>query len=537
MAIAVFFAGGWTSQQSETSAVQRLRQHVTALCSEAFAGRATGTDGGEQAVHYILNQFRRLGLTPLIRNGASGSSAYLQRFQVAYRRVWHGTLQIGRRRVLDWYPSRYSGTDTGKAPLAILQCPGDSLIAAPGRALWVPDTCVRSRNLPFLLSEVKRLKPAIVLLPLSALQSFIDTLNWYPGSTFSFPVVFVPDALQDWKQFKAGTPVTFQLHATIQHRYGYNVVGMLPCNADSCSGRYLIVCAHLDHLGRGQVPGSRDTLPGRIHFGADDNASGVALLLELARTMGGRTHRRHHLVFIAFDGEELGLLGSRYFVEHSPIALERVLAVVNLDMVGRVDTLLQLLGTESSPAWQPLLDSVYRVVRPSFRIRTGGSGLGPSDHTSFYRKQIPVMHVFTGLHTDYHRPSDVPDRLNYSGMAEILEFLVQVLVALDTIDSLPFQAVAHPHGQGRRTPGFRVTLGIFPDYAYSGRGVRIDGVVRGKPAWRAGLKAGDIIIKMDDTEIDNIYTYMEVLSRFRPGDTVQVRVRRGDQELTVSVQF
>ncbi|HXB94220.1 MAG TPA: M20/M25/M40 family metallo-hydrolase, partial [Puia sp.] len=317
-------------------------------------------------------------------------------------------------------------------------------------------------------------------------------------------------------------------------RTGHNVVGFL----DNGASGTIIIGAHYDHLGYGEDSNSLYRGPERlVHHGADDNASGVAAIIELARLLAGSKFRNNNYLFIAFSGEELGLLGSKYFVEHPSVDLHRVDYMINLDMVGRLSDSshsLTIGGYGTSPAWGELCSRIGD--RKQFSIRFDSSGVGPSDHTSFYRKDIPVLFFFTGIHSDYHKPTDNPDKINYQGELEILNFVYEIIGQANSRGKLAFN-----HTRDRLPdadqPRFTVTLGIMPDYSFNGDGVRADGVSEGRPAGNAGLHAGDVIIQLGEYPVPTLEKYMEALSRFKKGDTTTVRYRRGTETLETQVQF
>jgi Zn-dependent M28 family amino/carboxypeptidase len=273
-----------------------------------------------------------------------------------------------------------------------------------------------------------------------------------------------------------------------------------------------------------------------IHNGADDNASGTAAMIELARILKNSTAKKNNYLFIAFSGEELGLFGSKYFTEKPTINLAKVNYMINMDMVGRLNDSSKVLtvgGFGTSPEWNKL---IYPSVKPSFNIKIDSSGTGPSDHTSFYRKDIPVLFFFTGLHTDYHKPSDDYDKINYSGEAEIIGFITKVIAAADKLDQkLVFTKTRET--QTTTSARFSVSLGIMPDYTFSGTGVRADGVSEGRPAAKAGLKTGDIITKLGDHKINTLENYMQALGKFKKGEKTTVEFKRGNENLKATVEF
>jgi len=299
----------------------------------------------------------------------------------------------------------------------------------------------------------------------------------------------------------------------------------------------IILGAHFDHLGYGEDHNSMyaGTAP-MIHNGADDNASGTAALLELARLLKKEKKSPYNYLFIAFSGEELGLFGSKYFVEHPTIDLQKVNYMINMDMVGRLNDSthnLTIGGIGTSPTWS----SILSTQNPSFTIKIDSSGTGPSDHTSFYRKNIPVLFFFTGLHQDYHKPSDDFDKINYNGEAKIITFIQQVIKKSWGRGKLIFTKTKEQAMDNKHT--IRVSLGIMPDYTFSGEGIKADGVSDGKPAQKAGLQAGDVIIKVDEWKVTDMKSYMKILSeeKLHKGYTTTVTIKRNNEILTLPITF
>ena len=309
---------------------------------------------------------------------------------------------------------------------------------------------------------------------------------------------------------------------------GRNVIAFM----DNKAPYTIVLGAHYDHLGMGAM-GSLYMGEPAIHNGADDNASGVAMILELAQRL--EDVRKFNYLFIAFTGEESGLWGSNYFCDHPTIDLSSVTAMLNFDMVGRLNPATMKMavnGTGTSPAWQELL---MRANQEGLDLSLGESGIGPSDHTSFYLEDIPVLHFFTGAHEDYHKPSDDVHLINAEGMDKIAALVERLITSMDHSAKLAFTKSKDPDPSS--TPKMEVTLGVLPDYLYDGKGMRIEGVRDGKPAQVAGLMKGDIIIGMSGKEIKDIYSYMEILGTLHKGDKTNVTVLREEKEMVFEVTF
>lgn len=308
---------------------------------------------------------------------------------------------------------------------------------------------------------------------------------------------------------------------------GRNVIGFINNNAQNT----IIIGAHYDHLGYGGE-GSlyRDSIKA-IHNGADDNASGTAVMLDLARKLKD-TNTNNNYLFMAFSGEEMGLLGSNYFVKNPTIDTKAVSYMINMDMVGRLkqDSSLAVYGTGTSPMFKQVL----KAHNNKFKLIENESGVGPSDHTSFYLADIPVLHFFTGQHSDYHKPGDDSDKLNYDGMEKISSYIFDLISDLNDNGKLAFRKTKN---ESESTPRFKVGLGVIPDYLFQGKGMRIDGVSEGKAAQKAGLKKGDVVIQLGDSTITDMRSYMSALSVFDKGDKTKVVVKREGKKVNAQIEF
>ncbi len=317
----------------------------------------------------------------------------------------------------------------------------------------------------------------------------------------------------------------------IEEKTAHNVVGFLNNKAPYT----IVIGAHYDHLGEGHDKNSLDANPiGKIHNGADDNASGTAGVIELAKYFASNKKTEpYNFLFICFSGEELGLLGSKKYVEKSDIELSKMNYMVNMDMIGRLNdstNKLMIYGVGTSPVWVPLLDS----IQSNLKLVKDSSGIGPSDQTSFYLKDIPVLHYFSGQHSDYHKPSDDEEKINYKGEVIILDFIAAAIEKTFRYPKLTFTKTRNPD-MGKSS--FKVSMGVMPDYTYEGEGMRIDGVSEGKPAFKAGLKGGDIIIKFGNTAVKNVKDYMKALGEFKKGDSTTVEILRDGKKMSFPVNL
>jgi len=310
-----------------------------------------------------------------------------------------------------------------------------------------------------------------------------------------------------------------------------NVVGYLNNKAPYT----IVIGAHYDHLGLGHDHNSMDANPeGKIHNGADDNASGTTGVIELANYFSNNKKTEpFNILFVCFSGEELGLLGSKKYCENSDIDLKTVNYMINMDMIGRLnDSTKKVLvyGVGTSPVWVPLLDS----IKSEFKIIKDSSGIGPSDQTSFYLKDIPVLHFFTGQHSDYHKPSDDVEKVNYKGEAAVLDYVIATIEKTYRYPKLAFLKTRNPESS---KAGFKVSMGIMPDYTYEGEGLHVDGVSDGKPASKAGIQKDDVVVRLGTNKIKNVQDYMKALGNFKKGDTTEVEVMRGGKSVVLAVTF
>ena len=337
----------------------------------------------------------------------------------------------------------------------------------------------------------------------------------------------------------------------------FNVVGILPGSDPKLKNETIVIGAHYDHLGMGgEGSGSLSARTG-IHHGADDNASGVAGLLELARMLTSQNPKpRRTIVFIAFSGEEEGLIGSNYYVNHPIVPLQNTVAMINMDMIGRLKSEKLIIGgVGTAQEWKDEIKDAQAFISaprgvdarignhivgrgdsfpPPFDLTLNEDGYGPSDHSSFYAKQVPVLFFWTGNHEDYHKPSDTADKINYEGEARVVSFVERIVRDIDKSDKRPTYTVAKSDSQGR-SMGFRVYLGTIPNYADTNDGLKLDGVRDDSPAAKAGLKAGDKIVKMAGREVKNVYDYTYALGEMKAGQEYEVEVVRGSERLILKI--
>ena len=529
-----------------------LRTHVNYLADDKLEGRRTGTAGEKLAMEYIAQQFQTIGLE------AKGTEKYYQPFSVSEGKEMKPTTVFSvtksfsqgatATKVLtpgtDYFVFPYSanGTITGTATSGLQEIGSPWLIDI---ALVLEDNSSNPHfDLPGYIYEFSKNAKAkgatAVLWYNSGKQEDKLSFNGKDRSpVLEIPVIYFTKKPLDGVS-AAEDEGELSFNATIQIgeklRNGYNVIGYI----DNKAATTVVVGAHFDHLGYGEDGNSRyEKKEPAIHNGADDNASGTATLIELARTLKKTKGAATNYLFIAFSGEELGLYGSKYFTDHPTIDLKSINYMINMDMVGRLNDSAKTItvgGYGTSPAWASLVNAQNNLRSAgNLQIKIDSSGSGPSDHTSFYRKDIPVLFYFTGLHTDYHKPSDDADRINYKGMVNILQHAKNVIEGANAQGRLAFLKTRE--AQTTTTARFSVSMGIMPDYTYSGNGVRADGVSEGRPAQKAGLKAGDIVLQIGDYKVNSMESYMQTLGKFKKGDKATVIYQRGTEQFKVEIQF
>lgn len=338
---------------------------------------------------------------------------------------------------------------------------------------------------------------------------------------------------------------TFSISLVKESVAAYDVIGILDGTDPQLKKEAIVIGAHYDHLGHGGA-GSLAANSTEIHHGADDNASGTAAIIELARQFAAEKKNKRTIIFIAFSGEEEGLFGSNYYVNNPVFPLDKTVAMINLDMVGRLkDNKLTIGGIGTASEFKDLV--TYQSIVPTFYSSWGGhppatpfalqlneEGFGPSDHSSFYSKKVPVLFFFTGTHNDYHKPSDTADKINYAGEHQVLDLITGIFWAIDRSDKRPTYTVAKTTMQGGRS-GFNISLGTIPNYADSDNGLLLDGVRDGSPAAKAGLQAGDRVIKLAGHDIRNVMDYTYMLGEMKADVEYEIVVIRGGETLTKKI--
>ncbi|MFT3846141.1 MAG: M28 family peptidase [Lacibacter sp.] len=518
--------------------LQNITSHVTFLSDDKLEGRRTGTKGEELASDYIVEQFQKNGLTAKGDNGT-----FMQKFEINEgKQVLPSSFFILDEEHLkegkDYFPFSWSingGTEAVASP---------NLNESGNIWFWdLKDLLAENENNPHfdLMNAIRSKEKDAAKKGATALLIYNsgnkETMLKYDGKDRSalsaIPVVYLQKRIA--AKLAADPSHSFDLKFKTEQgektRTGTNVVGYI----DNAAATTVIVGAHFDHLGYGEDRNSRYTgSTPAIHNGADDNASGTAALIEISRLLKKNGSNAYNYLVIAFSGEELGLYGSKYYTEHPTVALSNVNFMVNMDMVGRFNDTARSVtigGVGTSPSWGILLTE----KKPVFTVKVDSSGTGPSDHTSFYRKDIPVLFFFTGLHTDYHTPSDDFDKINYVGELLIVKYITRLIERSSKEPKLAFTKTREQ--QTTTSARFTVSMGIMPDYTFSGGGVKVDGVSEGRAAQKAGIKTGDIVVKLGDFAITSMESYMQALSKFKKGDATKVKVKRGQEELEFDIAF
>ncbi len=523
----------------------RFQKHISILASDEFEGRETGQPGEKKAAEYLVNEFSNVGLTP---GGKDGQ--YTQSFEFLAGKSFDGENEISQEGVSlsmekDYFPMNFSASGQVEGKLISvgfgIVSPDHDLDEYAGKdmngAIALMDVSSPDgihphskysayHDLRERCNLAKEMGAIGVVLVNPGEMAEDPKKNYSRKMTpVDIPVVFVNDN----SKLKEGEQTSLEVSIQDKFNEGTNVIGLI----DNGSERTVIIGAHFDHLGYGDNGSLYRGEEAEIHNGADDNASGTAMIVELANYFA-RNPIKSNLVIIGFSGEEKGLLGSNHFAKNPTIDLKKANYMINLDMIGRMDSSNSLIvtGVGTSPSWDTLVDG---SISTGLKIEEKPDGVGPSDHTSFYLKDIPVLHLFTGAHPDYHKPSDDEELINYQGMVRIFEYLKDLVVVLEGNPKLEFTKTKDSDNE--KAPRFSVTLGVVPDYAFSGKGMRIDGVSEGKPASKAGMIAGDVVVKMGELDVVDMMAYMNALSQFKKGDSTQVVVKRGEEELEFGVRF
>lgn len=569
----------------------RLQSHVRYLASDELEGRSPGTQGNVKAAKYIADAFSKAGVKPV---GAS----YFQEFQVTTSVSMGEGNGINYELVVEqpgvprdqvkpvkfrWKPDveytpfgysdngsvtgklvfagygitnkdqkydDYEGIDVkGKVVIILRGTPdGDAQHGkfAQQSALRTKITAAREKGAAAVIMINEPGDKGDSLMALKLESGGKAGLIAVHAKRTPLARIFRTKQLRiiEEELKKTGKPQSFEfsdvtatvsVNLVISEKPTSNVIGLVAGTDPALANEYIVLGAHFDHLGWGDEGTLYAGGEQKIHFGADDNASGTAGMIELAERFAANPAPRP-ILFMGYTAEERGLLGSKFYVNNPLVPLDKTVCMVNMDMIGRLkDNKLNAQGVGTSSRWQSLVDSIGKAF--GFTVSTAADGFGPSDHSSFFSKDKPVLFFFTGLHSDYHRPTDTWDKINYEGEAKVVDMVEQTVRIIAREAKPDFIKTTSPQ---QSSMGFSVSLGIVPDYSDHPKGLKITGVREGGSAEKAGLKADDVIVKLGSVTIKNIYDYTAALGTFKAGDKTTVTVLRGpreDQEKVLNVVF
>jgi len=540
-----------------TSGLEGAAAHVRFLADDRLEGRAVGTEGERCAADYLASQFRALGLeaagsqgsffqTFAIRSGAELGAQ--NRLVVSARAYALGT---------EWVPLGFSASASLDRQLIY----GGHLLSSPGSPadefarMDISDRLVvvewgdpdaphgmSIRGDPHFKATVAAGRGAAGILILAPLGMDLPGLDDETRARLPIPAAMVSGeaAALVREALISGGSARLDTDVRVTTADARNVLALLPGANPTLSDEYVIVGAHYDHLGFGGE-GSLAPDETTIHNGADDNASGTAAVLEIARTLATGPRPDRSVLFMGFTGEERGLWGSAFFVAEPTVPLEDVVAMLNLDMVGRVtDDAITVFGFGTAAEWNEIVDDANAAMAEPLRVAKAPDGFGPSDHSSFYGEGIPVLHFFSNTHEDYHRPSDDWEKVNIDGLERVADLTARVARRLagggaDAVALTPIQQERpSPTAQSSTTSGYGPYLGTIPDMTPRDFGLRLTGVREGSPAAIAGLRAGDVVVEFDGNPVADIYAYTYALQAKQVGDTVTIVVERDGERITVT---
>ena len=530
---------------------ENIKFHIYYLSADSLEGRLTGSKGEQMAYEYISSEYQKAGLEPYF-----GEEGFLHEFEFNWGKnygpnngltidkdiislgsgfnvlpnspeaqVKGSLIRVGSGLVVEGKRDDYEGVGSVKGKIVLMDYHFEEFDNPHS------DNALAGGLKDRVELAAEKGATAVILYASNSEFDNPDLDLSRNVREWDIPIVFVDPfnpALLEEKDNKASIKVDW----TYKKGHGNNVVGKI----DNGAKYEIVIGAHYDHLGWGKSGGSLYRGDSAIHNGADDNASGVALMIELARELSKSASKNFNYTFIAFSGEELGLYGSKNWVKRQGFNSEDINFMINMDMVGRLDSStfdLSISGTGTSPDF----DSTLQELAPDpINPILSSSGTGPSDHMSFYLEDIPVLHFFTGTHEDYHKPSDDAEKINYSGSKLVYDYVLAVVMELAEKEKLEFTPTKD-EDEGKKVARFTVTLGVVPDYMYQEEGMRIDGVTAGKPGEAAGMEKGDIVIGFDDFKVGDIYDYMEGLAKYKPGDDCKLKVLREGEEIVLDVHF
>jgi aminopeptidase YwaD len=534
--IVVFLLASFTSEgKGSKKAIKQLKADIGYLASDSLQGRHTGSVGERLAADYIITDYQKNSIAAYKGN---------------YR---HSFNFVNGKEIMPLTTIKINGntiTDIKEAFPAAFSASGKKMYgeALPGvfenNNIWIMPLYTDKDEANDAHFDWEKF---VFEKATKAAKEGATGILFYDSYGAKFPAAFnrkseyesvdIPIIILTNKGYKAYAEgkdgnITVDAMAVLKksEMTGSNIAAYIDNGA-----KYTVVLgAHYDHLGHGEDGNSLNVKKdGQIHNGADDNASGTAAIMQLAARIKESKLKTYNYLFINFSGEELGLLGSKAFVKEQKLDSNSIAYMINLDMVGRLNDSTHALtvgGVGTSPTWTRLINK----ANPEFKIVYDSSGVGPSDHTSFYYQGIPVLFFFTGLHTDYHKPTDDAEKINYEGEAAVIDYIYETVAKMDK-EPKPLFTPTKQSTVGKVR--FKVTLGIMPDYSFQEGGVRADGVTENKPAIRAGIKGGDIIIQLGEHKVNGMQTYMEALGKFAEGDKTTVKILRDGKEVELPIEF
>ncbi|MBT8378126.1 MAG: M28 family peptidase [Ignavibacteria bacterium] len=564
---------------------EEIQQHINYFASDDLKGRDSGTEELFEASNYIKDEFVSYGLKPLFNESYLQEFSFIKSIELTENNKFvfsvHGD-QISPDLNVEYTTVPFSGNAAVEGNLIFagfgisasdLDYDDYEGIDVTGKVIIVmrntPESDVPHSEFDAYSplrkkASVARDKGAIGIIfvnPYNGHKKEDDLIDFEydrGGAITEFPVINVKRSLveklfaeeeitfNDYynKIIKTKKSASFEFKnstASIKteieevESISWNVGGYFEGGDPELKNEQIIIGAHFDHLGMGGDGSLYRGDEPQIHNGADDNASGTTGVLELAEKFSSvKNNLKRSVVFLAVSGEELGLLGSNYFVNNMPFPSENAITMINMDMIGRLkDSSLIVYGTGTSSNWKDILNEQNKY---KFNLSFNDEGYGPSDHSSFYGKKIPVLFFFTGTHEDYHKPSDDSENINAEGEEAILNYIFNVAMNIDQNPERPDYLLVENEESGKMFVR-RVYVGTIPDFAGNVDGYKISGVSEGSPAQIAGLKGGDIIIEFGGRKISNIYDFTYALADFVPGDIVDVVLKRGEQELTFTVEL
>jgi hypothetical protein len=560
-----------------------LYNHINYLASESLKGRYPGTVEDKLAAEYISNQYKKYGLELLFTDG-------LQAFEISNK------LKLGSNNILqlegenysikdDFIPISFSSNAEQESEIVFVgygfNIKGDdfswndySNIDVKGK--WVlilrGEPTKSDVSIPFGMYSSLRSKATVAKDAGAAGVLFVSGENFEkednlislekPEGNINIPVVNIKRELANkiinkkgktistieseidngnyFQSFLTNTSLKCSTDIIPDSKTTYNIAAQLI--TDKNNPKFIVIGAHYDHLGYGGVgSGSRAPNEHAIHYGADDNASGVSSVLEIAEKLASvKDNLNTNFIFVAFGAEEMGLIGSKYFTNNLPFEDSLILSMINIDMVGRLkdDNSLQISGVGTSLEGESILEKLNSEYK--FRLGLSKEGYGPSDHSSFYSKNIPVFFFSTGAHMDYHTPGDSIGSINFNGLFQVTNYIYDFAYNLSSQNTLLTFQEAGPKmpKEGQARTSLKVTLGIMPDFTgVVKNGLRADIVIEGKPAYKAGMLSGDIITAIDGNSVSDIYEYMERLSKLKAEQIITVEVIRDEKKEVLIVQL